>query len=248
MDSVETRYKNKQRIKTNQCAPGWARNSGEKPDLSGFFVYNILMVTEQQLNSKIKKAHILNCIGFMFAMLVFPVMYAMPFVFSGIERAPIEMIVAVSLIGVIFTVGIDGYILRKHLLPEIRDVKNVTNDPIFRAFDSMSEIVRILNEIEATPKIYEHNNVKLVKDYIVDMGDYRTLMRLADVTHLGIGMDAHDTDGSALMVRDKFDRICRYSISGDKNAAIHLGDLVIKHCPSIKNKHEFEQQSQVEKL
>ena len=37
VESVETRNKNKQRIKTNQCAPGWARNSEKEPKQFGSF-------------------------------------------------------------------------------------------------------------------------------------------------------------------------------------------------------------------
>lgn len=40
VESVETRNKNKQRIKTNQCAPGWARNSVENRRNPVFLCYS----------------------------------------------------------------------------------------------------------------------------------------------------------------------------------------------------------------
>lgn len=43
MESVETENKNKQRIKTNQCAPGWARNSQENRSHPVFLCFNSYM-------------------------------------------------------------------------------------------------------------------------------------------------------------------------------------------------------------
>ena len=185
------------------------------------------MVTEEKLISSIKRKHRGKVFSFIVA---------------------IEEVIIFVLMGTIFTLIVDGFIFIKFLKPEIQDAKDVMRDPVFRAFRNPSNLVRIINEIESSEAIYEQGTTKMTEDYLIDKKDYRTVVRLSDVVKVSIGMDPHNTDGCALFVSDKHNRTCYYTITGDRNAARHLGNLVEKHCPNLEGQHHFEEQSEVVKL
>lgn len=92
------------------------------------------------------------------------------------------------------------------------------------------------NEAAEDKAIYESNGIKLTKKYIVDTKNPLTLMRLDDVTDSYVTGDPNDEGGKMVVVSDCHNRTCHYSITGDREAAMHLCRLVFKHAPRLADK------------
>ena len=86
MESVETENKNKQRIKTNQCAPGWARNSVENRRNPVFLSYNKVMLSEEEVKKNLVGSNITTYCIAAFAEVMFAGMAIMLIMFFYIRH------------------------------------------------------------------------------------------------------------------------------------------------------------------
>ena len=233
MESVETRNKNKQRIKTNQCAPGWARNSDENQTKVWFSCYNTHMFTKENVVKQIKQKHAVELLLYYLMMLFMPGIFLFLFLMTG-SRVNVSYVILMTTIGTITTIIVDFIIYKKFIA--VTAAKKGTNaDPVFRAFTNPDELTAALNEAKQMEAIYEHDTMKVTEKYIVDFKDVRTIMRLDEVVNGYIGRNPNG-EGDALFVIDKYDRSCYYSISGDENAAKHVGNILIERCPALREK------------
>ena len=203
------------------------------------------MVTEKDIVKFISRKLRTKVILLSLTLLFFPFMFSLPF--FHLNNVRIEYIIVLVSIGLLFTLVVDGFIIKIFLRPAIQEYKNPLDEPIFRSFKNPARLADAINEANSQASIYEQGPVRLTEKYIYNKSDYRSIARLHEVRELRLVMDPKDTEGTALMVVDCHQHSTTFSVSGDRNAARHLGDLVQKHCPDI-SKNGLEQPSEVVKI
>ena len=142
MESVETRNKNKQRIKTNQCAPGWARNSVENRRNPVFLCYYVLMITKEQIikdANRVSRGMLFVCV----ALIPLGLMGVITYLFFNQS----VILGATGLLSLI--IGIPLFI------SAIYKMKHIENNGLFMAYGSIDNYVQCANEALKQNRIFE---------------------------------------------------------------------------------------------
>ncbi|MCR4753491.1 MAG: hypothetical protein K5837_03685 [Candidatus Saccharibacteria bacterium] len=194
------------------------------------------MYTEQDIIKKIRSNHRKEIFSYALTMLIMPSMFLLTF--CAIPGAMKQLAVAIVLlaIGVIASFIVDYFIIWKRFIaPAIND-SVVMNDPVFRVFKDVKQLTKVINEIAKDKAAYEHDGFRFNYRYIVDLDNPSTIMRLEDITNSYVTGDAHNTDGKMLVVEDCFNRTSHFSLSSDKEAAMHVCRLIYEQSPRLKDK------------
>ena len=194
------------------------------------------MYTEQDIIKKIRSNHRKEIFSYALTMLIMPSIFLLTF--CAVLGAMKQLAVAIVLltIGVIASFIVDYFIIWKRFIaPAIND-SVVMNDPVFRVFKDVKQLTEVINEVAKGKAAYEHDGFRFNYKYIVDLDDPSTIMRLEDITNSYVTGDAHNTDGKMLVVEDCFNRTSHFSLSSDKEAAMHVCRLIYEQSPRLKDK------------
>ena len=194
------------------------------------------MYTEQDIIKKIRSNHRKEIFSYALTMLIMPSIFLLTF--CAVPGAMKQLAVAIVLltIGVIASFIVDYFIIWKRFIaPAIND-NIVMNDPVFRVFKDVKQLTEVINEVAKGKAAYEHDGFRFNSKHIVDLDNPSTIMRLEDITNSYVTGDAHNTDGKMLVVEDCFNRTSHFSLSSDKEAAMHVCRLIYEQSPRLKDK------------
>ena len=194
------------------------------------------MYTEQDIIKKIRSNHRREIFSYALTMLIMPAAFL--FLFINIPprtTSELFLLLIIFIIGAIASVVVDYFVIwRLYIAPAIEN-NIVMNDPVFRVFKDIKQLTSVINEVASEKAIYEHNGFRFSYKYLVDLNNPSTIMRLEDITKTYVTADANNTDGKMVVVEDCFNRTSHFSLSSDKEAAMHVCRLIYEQSPRLKN-------------
>ena len=181
MESVETENKNKQRIKTNQCAPGWARNSVENRRNPVFLSYNKVMLSEEEVKKNLVGSNITTYCIAAFAEVMFAGMAIMLIMFFYTDKEEYgNQALAILVPAVMIFTAINIVLTRK----SVKRYQDVSDNPAVLYYGSLGDLTKALNEAREQPILFEskeNGGVVLTKDYIYNRTHYSMIRRVKDL-------------------------------------------------------------------
>ena len=194
------------------------------------------MYTERDIIKKIRSGHRREILSYALTMLVMPTVFLLAFLNIPSTKNILPFIIVGVIIGTVVSSLVDYFLVWKKFIAPILSGDIVRNDPVFRVFKDTKQLVTAINEAAKEKAIYEHDGFRFTYKYIVDLEHPNTIMRIDDIINSYVTGDAHNTDGKMLVVEDCFNRTSHFSLSSDKEAAMHVCRLIDEQSPRLKDK------------